>query len=289
MRKNISRKNRLINLAGLLLALAIASGGLLGVQARLAQEEASLLRGGGMVEFSVSSEPSPSEEIGVLTLRTPLTEEELTLVIQSLESGAKPYPHAPGLSQLSMAEAAEYGRSWLESFFMPHLGVADFHLNEQKISCYLWTAQEDTPLLSYWTVTFSAKDVEAELILNASSGQILDASVRCALPAGPQDTESLIDFLGDYASSFGLQEQDVLVENSGNKGDPEKDDSVSENAIIFGRSIYQSIGSQGIFAAMNVSSVMVSSPLPEESPDVDYVKSKEILNIRLRLTSKATE
>ncbi len=293
-----SRKNTLINLAGLLLALAIASGGLLGVQARLAHEEASLLQGGGMVELSVASDPSPSEEVDVQVPGTPLTEEELTLVIQSLESGAEPYPHAPGQSQLSMAEAMEQGRSWLESFFMPHLGVTDFHLSEQKTGCYLWTVQEDTPLLSYWTVTFSAKNLEAELILNASSGQVLDASVRCALPTQSQDTEDLMDFLDDYASSFGLKEQSVLIENDGDgdynsiispADDSEMADSIPRNAEIYGRTMYQSIGSQGIFAALNVNRIVFSCPVQGETPDVDYVQAKEILSIRLRLTSKLTE
>lgn len=272
------RKNTLINLAGLLLALAIASGGLLGVQVRLARDEARLLQGGGMVELSVLSEPEHSEEISdVQVQRTLLAEDSLALVIQNLESGAEPYPHEPGRNQLSMAEAVEYGRSWLESFFMPHLDMDDFNLNEQKTICYLWTTQEDTPLLSYWTVTFSTKNMEAELILNAMSGQILDASVRCALPAEHQDPESLMALLNDYAVSFGPEEKSVPAESN------------EENAEISGRTMYQSIGSKGIFAAMNVSSIIVGVSAPAAGLDVDFIKDRELLSIRLRLTSKIAE
>ena len=90
------QKNTLINAAGLLLALSIALGGLLGVQTRLAHEENRLLQKGGTAEVLIQSQPAQSEEISTAQLlRTPLTEEELILVIQSLESGSEPYPHEP--------------------------------------------------------------------------------------------------------------------------------------------------------------------------------------------------
>lgn len=130
------QKNTLINTAGLLLALSIALGGLLGVQTRLAHEENRLLQKGGTAEVLIQSQPAQSEEISTAQLlRTPLTEEELILVIQSLESGSEPYPHEPRQGQLSMAEAMEYGKFWVESFFMPHLGAADFRLEEYKAGC----------------------------------------------------------------------------------------------------------------------------------------------------------
>lgn len=269
------RKNIFINLAGLLLALGIALGGVLGVRVQLAREQARLLQEGGMVNLIVQSEPSQSKEISTAQLlQTGLTEEELTLVIQNLESGAEPYPHEPGQNQLSMADAMEQGRSWLEGFFMPHLGLANFCLDEYRAGCYLWTTQEADPLLSYWTVTFSAKSLEAELILNATSGQILDASVRCSLPTEHQDSESLRAFLDDYVDSFHLEEEYTFVSSG------------PENAGANGGTLYQSVGSQGIFAAMDISNLIVSSSYPSTGSQADFETSTEFLRIRLRLTSK---
>lgn len=279
-------KNNLINLAGLLLALCIALGGLLGVQASLSREEAMLLQGGGMVEFLVQSEPAHSEEISVTQPpRALLTQDELTLVVQGLESGAEPYPHEPGQNHLSMTEALRYGRSWLEDFFMPHLGMTDFSLDERRTSCYLWTAQEREPLLSYWAVTFSTKNLETELILNAVSGQILSAQVRCVFPSEQPDTQTLIAFLNDYAESFGLEGQYTLV------------DSGSENGAASGQAMYQRIGSQNIFAAMKASSIAVATSGPEASgdasgdtdSDADSGNIIELLSIRLYLTSQPAE
>ncbi len=268
------RKNTLINAAGLLLALSIGLGGLLGVQTRLAHEENRLLQKGGTAEVLIQSQPAQSEEISTAQLlRTPLTEEELILVIQSLESGSEPYPHEPRQGQLSMAEAMEYGKFWVESFFMPHLGAADFRLEEYKAGCYLWTTQED-PLLSYWAVNFSSKNLEAELILNAASGQILDASVRCTLPTEHQDKESMIGFLNDYAASFALKGKYTLV------------DKDTEAEGINGGTMYQSLGSRGIYAAMKISNLIVSAPIDFDSPDTDFVKNLDILSIRLYLMSE---
>lgn len=264
------RKNILINAAGLLLALAIALGGLLGVWARLTHEEARLLQKSGSVELLVQSEPAQSEEIpSAQLMRTPLDQEDLTLVIQSLESGQESYPHEPKQDQLSMAQAMEYGRSWVESFFMPHLGMQDFRMAEYKTGCYLWTTQEEDPLLSYWTVTFSTKHLDAELILNAASGQVLDASVRCSLPTEHMDEEIIMALLNDYASSFDLPSKYTLT------------DWETEDAGFNGRTIYQSVGSEGIYAAMKISNIIINNSEP--SPDMEDL---EILSIRLHLTSK---
>lgn len=279
------RKNTLINLAGLLLALAIASGGLLGVQARLAVEKAKLLQESGTVELPVQSGPAQSGEVSDQRLqRLPLTEDDLMTVVKSLESGAEIYPHEPSGSQLTMAEAVEYGLSWLEDFCMPHLGVTDFHMTDYKTGCYLWTTQEDVPLLSYWTVSLSTKSMEAELVLNAVSGQILDASVRCSLPLLRQDPESMMTFVNDYAASFGLGEEYTLI-----REDTDDADSDPDNTKISGQTIYQSVGSQGIFAAMSMNGIVVSKAGSDGGPEDASAEYAELLSLRLRLTQKIIE
>lgn len=258
-----------LNLLGILSAFVIAFGGLFLVQSSLAMEEKSFMSGGGLVELhqAVTVETAEGEDISV---PRPLTEEELMQVIKALERGGEIRPHEPGQDQLSMIEAIECGRTWMEDFLMPHLGLSDSILQGYKVSCYLWMPEteeavaEERSWLSCWTISFSNQNLETRLILNAVSGQVLDASVSSALPVEYQDREHLMTFLEDYAFSFGMTEDYILVYSEETESGAKK------------LPWYQSIGTQGIFAGINADSVAISVADTDDS----YT---EFFNIRLYL------
>lgn len=240
-----------LNLLGILSAFVIAVGGLFLVQGSLTMEEKRFLSGGGLVELYRAGTVETAEGKDISVPR-PLTEEELVQIIRALEKGGEIRPHEPGQEQLSMIEAMECSRAWMEDFLMPHLGVSDLNLQEYKVSCYLWMPEtegadaEESPWLSCWTISFSNQSMETRLILNAVSGQVLDASVSCALPVEYQDREHLMTFLGDYAFSFGLTEDYTLVYSGETESGAKK------------LPWYQSIGTQGIFAVIDADSIAVS-------------------------------
>lgn len=259
----------LLNLLGILFAFVIAFGGVFLVQGSLTMEEKKLLSGGGLVELyqAVTVDTEEGKDISVPRL---LTEEELVQVIKVLERGEEIRPHEPGQEQLSMIEAIECGRTWMEDFLTPHLGVSDSILRGYKVSCYLWMPEteeadaEESPWLSCWTISFGNQYFETRLILNAVSGQVLDASVSSTLPVEYQDREHLMTFLEDYAFSFGLTEDYIVVYSEETESGAKK------------LPWYQSIGTQGIFAVINADSVAISVADTDDS-------YKEFFNIHLYL------
>jgi len=271
----LKRGEILANLSGILLAFGIAFGGLFWVKGRLAQEEARVLQESGMVRIigsdnAVEGEENSAGEAG----RAKLTEEELLQAVQNLENRAESCPHEPSQGQLSMAEAIACARTWMEEFCMPRLGMSEFSLQESKANCYLWTSQEDVGdtagnrQASYWTVALSAQGMEAEILLHAISGQVLDASVSFPFSAAYQDRDMWSAFLKDYADSFGLEREEIVDGN----GVPEED----------GRVMYQSVGSKGLLAVLKPERI-VFSRLDAGSGVVGHM---EICNMRIYLTEK---
>lgn len=265
------RSTSWLNLLGILSAFVIAFGVLFLVQGSLTMEKKSFMSGGGLVELyqDVTVDSEEGKDISVQRL---LTEDELLQVIKALERGGEIRPHEPGQDQLSMIEAIECGRTWMEDFLIPHLGVSDSILQGYKVSCYLWMPEtekadtEGSPWLSCWTITISNQYFETRLILNAVSGQVLDASVSSTLPVEYQDREHLMTFLGDYAFSFGMTEDYILVYSEETESGAKK------------LPWYQSIGTQRIFAVINADSVAVSV-----ADGDDYYT--EFFNIHLYLKS----
>lgn len=275
-----NRKNICLNLLGILSAFGIALGGLAGVQVLLSREEAHLLQSGGLVALPAQAEDMAAVDIGIVeTFTAQLTQDELALTVQNLQSGGESYPHEPKTGQLSMTEAMMLGKEWIGQFFMPHLGQPDFILQEYRANCYLWSLQENPnsgqtdPLLSYWTVLLAGQGMEAELILNAVTGQILDASVSCSLPIEYQDSDTMAGLLRSYADSFGLHDSASLTENG---------DKTPES---IGRILYQDVGSSGLQAAMSVSSIAVFKPDPDSYTE-EYT---EFFNLHLYLTFPSPE
>ena len=178
-------KRFLVNLSGMLLACAIAFGGAFAVWSRLRGEKERLLSGGG--EAKILSEEIQSADV---------------VSIEVKEAGLTPEPVS---GQLSMTDAIQCGMIWIEGFFLPHLDGEAAMPGECRMNCYLWAGEED-PLLGYWEVSFSGEEMEAALILNAVTGQVLQARIALAFPGGERpDEDSLSGLLEEYADSFGVE------------------------------------------------------------------------------------
>ncbi len=254
-------KKLLVNAGGILSAFGIALGGLFLVQSRLAQEEAGLLRGSGKVKVIGESEAMEASEVQVsdtiIVEKTMLTEEELAESVGNLAREREEYPHEPRQGQLTMVQAIECGKEWMENFLTPRLGMEKTGLGAYKANCYLWAAEEEA-IFSYWTVMLASQGMEAELILNAVSGQVLEASVTSSHSVECPDEEGKKALLKDYGDSFGLEGSSLFLEGG---------DGI----------IYRSIGSRGLYTAVRSESVIFSR-LEE-----DGLKNEEIFSIQLYL------
>ncbi|MCM1024875.1 MAG: hypothetical protein NC432_00425 [Roseburia sp.] len=305
MKRSFHRSTDVLkNLPGLLLSLAAAFGGLFLVQRQLSREAEDLLTDSGRISIPVSSQSgvSAAESLAAALFTQ---EDPLPRFAEDLENRTEAVLHDPLPGQLSMPEALEEARNWLEEFFMPRLSAADFRLSEYKTDCYLWTIPEEgetepNPLYSYWSITLRSQELEAALILNALTGQVLDAFIVCAQPAGYQAEETLPILLADYADSlppgdsFSLffseelllevREAPSLSGEEENPSIPIVEDSIPKETDGFsgkgGRlDFYQSLEGRDLYAAVSAGSVAVSSP---ESPEYT-----ELLSIRLYLMRDA--
>lgn len=260
--------NGLVNIMGIVLAFGFAFGGLFLVQNMLMEEKGNLLRSGGMIEISGQD----LEEEAVKIVETDaekllLTEEELIQAVenmQNLEHDA--YPHEPLPGQMSMVEAIECGRKWLEDFLMPHLGAEDYIPQGYMITSYLvapWEDDEDgmeKQLRSYWMVALAGEDVEVELVLNAVTGQMLGTSVECHFPAECLEKEKLAELLEDYVESFGLEGECGVVCS--------EKYAEQTGALL----MLQSVGNGEVFANMRTSGVVVTATGIQEYRDTFYVR-----------------
>ena len=209
-------KRILLNLCGIVLALTIAFWGAFTLGSRMDAERRELLSGGGRVEIPTRTDQTVSQSVGVVDVElkeTGLTKEELRQAVLCMEEASEKYAHEPMQGQLLMTEAIQSGMAWTRDFFLAHIDRNAEIPEECRLSCYLWAGgngeakdEEPDPLLGYWEVSFSAQDLEAVLILNAVTGQVLQA--RIALPyVGEErpDEDSLVRLLKDYADSFGME------------------------------------------------------------------------------------
>lgn len=264
-----------LNILGILCAFAIAFSGLFLVESRLLGEQGKLLAGGGLVNLP-QIETAEAVEAGDAFELKKLTEEELLKLVHSLEHKGEINPHEPLQGQLTMIQALDYSEVWLEEFFLPHFGLSNLLSREYKTNCYLWTPEtaepdpEALPWLSCWTVFISNQDISVSLTLSAVSGQVLDASVSCSVPVPYQETDSLMTLLGDYAFSFGPEEEYTLVYSG-------ETDSGAKKLPW-----YQSVGTAGIYAAIEADNIVVAAAGDSSS----YPLYEEIFNVHLYLCSE---
>lgn len=266
-----------INCLGILSAFAIAFGGLYLVQSSLTREKERLLAGGGIAALPQTEVVETVEVKDLADLRQ-LTEDELLQLIQIMEQNGETRPHEPVQGQLTMAEAVECGRAWMEEFFLPRFDVSRLFAEECRISCYLWAPEtagagtEEYSWLSCWTVSFVNQELEAKLLLSAVSGQVLDAEVSYSAPVPWQDGEELTEILGEYASSFDLAGDYIMVYSA-------ETDSGAKKLPW-----YCSVGDRGIYAALDAGSVgvVVSTVADPETGEAAYTE-REYFDVRLYL------
>lgn len=262
-----------INFLGLLAAFGIGFGGLFLVQYRLEQEEAMLLKGAGAVEIPLPVEVEVSDAGEADVEQEKLTEAELYQAVKCLYNGMESYPHEPRSGQLSMAQALNCATDWIKDFLLPHMGMDDLSLQEQSINCYLWTWQEDrtgremNPSFSYWDVWIYTPGLETELILEASSGQVMRAIVNCSLLTEYQNKDLIREILADYAASFGLPGDIRIL-------DGRKDSTGASNAWMI-----QKIGEEGLYASVTTNSFVISKA---DAALMDYT---EIFSMNLSLST----
>jgi hypothetical protein len=260
------------NLLGIFLALGAALGGLLLVQGRLGQEKENLFRGSGIVTMPLQVLETETQVLEV-TEKTILSEDQLLQAVQDLGSGQDVYPHEPQAGQLSMVQAIDCGRDWVEDFFMRHFGLsgtegAEPGLQEFKAYCYLWSPGEggvqgkEDLFHSYWTVSFQSREMTAELILNGVSGQVLDASINCYVSLEYQDGGGLSAVLEEYARSFDME--------TGEPGGQWTQEGI----------LYQPMGSGGIFAAVKTGDLFLCRA---DDPEGQMIQSVEIFQFHFYL------
>ncbi len=229
----MKNKRFFVNFSGILLAFAIAFGGIFALWSRLERERAELLSGGGQVEIPVRNQSMASQTMGVVDVEVKvadLTGEELLQAISCLESTSEKYAREPMPGQLSMTEAVQSAMGWLEGFFLSHLGREEAIPKEYQLSCYLWAESDKekggewADLLSgYWEVSLSGEEMESVLFLNAVTGQVLKAWISLPFPGGEwPDKDSLSLLLEDYADSLGIETHYVISRAE----DTERGDSV---------------------------------------------------------------
>lgn len=215
LRKALGLWPFLTNFAGVLLAICIAFGAVFLVHRQLVAEEAGMLGGGGAVALAVRSESAQAGEEE--TRQAALTEEELLEVVSCLNRETEVGLHEPQAGQLSMTEALRCGREWLSDFLLPRLGLEGSVPQEYKSNCYLWGRTKDgggagngedsahEQLLSYWMLSLNGDDIHADLTLNAVTGQVLSATVRCLYPARFRVEEKQYELVEAYLESFGIE------------------------------------------------------------------------------------
>lgn len=254
----------LADLLGILAAVAIAFGGLALVRLRLAAEEDRLLEESGEIRVQTQTRQLDSQAMGDIEIgQAELTQAELVQAVEYLERGGDRYLHEPQADQLSMAQAVDCAKAWVEDFLLPRLGAEPDirgEAREYKVGCFLWTREENSlegaaevPWLSYWSVELDGPDIDGMLILNAATGQVMSAAVTASCPTEYQRRDWIEALLEDYADSFGI----VSGYSIAGEYDPGTN------------SFHQSRGNGEVSAVIDISTIVVAASADSDSESGD--------------------
>lgn len=246
----------LSNLPGIAAALAIAFGAVMLVQRQLISERLELLEGGGAVALPAQNLQTDAEKLEEAESAEEgagreMTREELMRALEFLESPGEIYPHEPRPGQLSMDRAVQCAREWMRDFLLPQLGIAaddGGEGTEYRAACFLWTREEsggdtEDPLLSYWTVSLLGQEIGGMLVLNAATGQVMDAVIDCTAPVEYQEDSDMTRILEEYMDSFAMGKEDYsrLTETGG-----------------YGRKLSRGYGEDEISVSISISTVAIA-------------------------------
>nr|WP_300659116.1 hypothetical protein [uncultured Acetatifactor sp.] len=282
-RTKTEKRSRLADLLGILAAIAIAFGGLALVEVRLAAEEDRILDAGGEMRIiQVQTQKMEAQDVDEAAVRqAELTQEELAQAVECLKRGGDRHLHEPQAGQLSMAQAVDCGKGWMEEFLLPRLGLEPDEggeAREYKVGCFLWAREEESgeaPWLSYWAVELNAAGIDGMLILNAATGQVMSAAVTVSHPIEYQDRDRIDTLLDDYADSFGIVSSYSTV----------------GRYDLGTKSFRKSLGNGEMSAVIDISSVVMTSADNAagdmDTPDSRAIYEYEYVYIYLQLTMTA--
>lgn len=168
----------------LLLAVAIALGGLALFQMALARWQEHLLLEIGEVDQNTILGDGREQDVETSAYQYAqirLNANEWKEFLKGMEEQAEIYPHEPYYGQLTMEQAIRKGEDWLNGLKEkePKLGTALGGSEEREISASLfsWRAgPEDTKndwmLMSAWNVDWYSPKTEIHLQMNAVTGEV---------------------------------------------------------------------------------------------------------------------
>lgn len=247
----------LSNLLGIAAALVIAFGAVALVQRQLSGEKRELLEGGGVVSLPAQNLQTDVEKLQEAEdaeegAGRKMIREELMRTLEFLENPGEIYPHEPRPGQLSMDRAVRCAKEWMRDFLLPQLGIAAEDGGEgpeYRAACFLWSGGEENgvaveePILSYWTVSLSGPEINGMLVLNAATGQVMNAVIDCTALVEYQENSDMTRILEEYMDSFGLEEEDS---------------SWLTQIGSSGWSLCRGYGEDRISAAINISTVAIA-------------------------------
>lgn len=233
-------KSRLVNCLGILFSVGIALGGLFLVWNMLKESKEAMLSQSGEAEVAnLFPQVSVSRQE-----KKVLTKSELFHAVKSMESDKEEYPHEPVEGQLSMEQAIERGKEWVEELCSRYLG-AEVLIPEKynKITASLCIKEEeggmgeDSYLYSYWRITLTGEYMEAKLLLNAVTGLAFDTAISSKLPEISFEQAKAEEFLAAYVEDFGFEGEEVT----------DRKDSV----------VSMRLGQENLYAAAQIAGIMV--------------------------------
>jgi len=212
--------NRWKNVCGLALAFVLAAGGLLSVQWLMEEKKEMLLARDGE---KILAEKEMQEQTGDITAagedglnQSKLTGDALVQAVLCLKGKGELFPHEPFAGQLSMEEAVHRGRLWLETFEKTALGREESEIDYVKMDARLCRKEviltgdegaERQIKYSYWMIEIRGTGRKANLVLDAGTGQVLDADMKFIYPEAADRIIDAEQILTAYGTEFGFDEE----------------------------------------------------------------------------------
>lgn len=108
-----------------------------------------------------------------------LPEEKMAEVLSVWEAGGREILHEPKAGQADMEQAVDIGKDWITG--MAEHGIVPMECKFDKVNARLCSLDVqvdfDESLLSFWAIQYVENDVEVNLIIHASSGEVWKASL----------------------------------------------------------------------------------------------------------------